>query len=225
MTLIMDGNGRWAQQRGKERVYGHYEGVQSVREVMETSVELGIEYVSFFAFSEENWNRSSVEVETLMTLMCDAMAAYLPTFQKYNVRFRVLGNLRRLSAALRSRIDEICGATDANTGLTMILFISYSGRWDILQASKRLAHDLINDPTRQVEAADFSRYLVTSDIPDPDLMIRTSGEQRISNYMLWQLSYTEFVFTDVLWPDFRREQYLTALREFSGRDRRYGKVK
>lgn len=225
VSLIMDGNGRWASRQGKERIYGHYEGVGSVRAVMETSVELGIRYVSFFAFSEENWDRPSDEVRGLMGLMGKAMEKELPTFLKYGVRFRVLGNRERLSPELVSTIERIEQATLGGEKMTMILFLSYSGRWDILQAARRMAHDLIENPTMRVGAAEFDEYLATAGIPDPDLMIRTSGEKRISNYLLWQAAYTELVFSDVLWPDFRREEYLAALEEYSRRDRRFGKVK
>ena len=225
VSLIMDGNGRWAKQRGKERVYGHFEGVESVRAVMETSAELGIEYVSFFAFSEENWGRPADEVNTLMELMCRAMENELPTFLGHGVRFMVLGDRARLSDSLNAVIDRIMAATSEGKDLTMILFLSYSGRWDILQAARKMAHDLIEHPGLRIGAEEFSRYLVTGGIPDPDLLIRTSGEERISNYLLWQTAYTEFVFTDTLWPDFRREEYLAALEEYASRDRRFGKVK
>lgn len=225
MSLIMDGNGRWAKQRGKERIYGHYEGVASVRTVMETSVELGISYVSFFAFSEENWDRPDAEVHALMELMGRMMEQELPTFMNNNIRFLVLGNRERLSDTLRESIDRIMQQTAGNSGMTMILFLSYSGKWDIFQAARRMAHDLIDNPGLEIGVEDFSRYLVTAGIPDPDLLIRTSGEKRISNYLLWQSAYTEFVFTDTLWPDFRREQYMEALEEYALRDRRFGKVK
>lgn len=221
----MDGNGRWAKERGKERVFGHFEGVQSVRAVVEACVEWKIPYVSFFAFSEENWGRPDAEVSTLMDLMGKAMEGELANFQEHGVRFVVLGNRERLSDGLKDTIDRICGATASNTGLTMILFLSYSGKWDILQAARRMAHDLIEDPERDVAIGDFDKYLVTDGIPDPDLLIRTSGEKRISNYLLWQTAYTEFVFTDTLWPDFRKEEYRAALEEYASRDRRFGKVK
>ena len=216
VTFIMDGNGRWAKQRGKERLQGHFEGVESVRSVMETSVKLGIKYVSFYAFSEENWNRSAAEVEGLMSLMLKAMRKELNTFLDNGVRLRIIGNKQRLSKELLDTIDEIEGLTAAGPGMTMILFISYSGKWDIQQAAKRMA---------EAGADDIEPFLATAGIPDPDLMIRTSGEQRISNYMLWQLAYTEFVFTDTLWPDFRKQEYLAALEEYASRDRRFGKVK
>lgn len=225
VTLIMDGNGRWAKQRGKERIYGHYEGVSSVRAVMEASVEWGIKYVSFYAFSEENWNRPDSEVSGLMDLMGKAMIHELPTFKKYNVRFLVLGNKERLSDGLKAEIEKVEAQTKDNTGLTMILFLSYSGKWDIFQAAKKMAQHLIDNPDCALSMDEFDDYLVTKGIPDPDLLIRTSGEQRISNYLLWQTAYTEFVFTDVLWPDFRRNQFFEALEEFASRDRRFGKVK
>ena len=225
VSLIMDGNGRWAQLRGKDRVFGHFEGVESVRAVMEASVEWGIKYVSFYAFSEENWNRPEAEVNVLMELMCKAMKQELKNFNEHGVRFMVLGNRARLSDELNATIDEIMSATESNSVLTMILFLSYSGKWDILQAAEKMAHDLITNGGRRIEIDDFSHYLVTDGIPDPDLLIRTSGEKRISNYLLWQTAYSEFVFTDVLWPDFRKEEFAAALKEFASRDRRFGKVK
>lgn len=212
----MDGNGRWARQRGKERVEGHFEGVESVRAVMQTSHELGIRYISFFAFSEENWNRSEAEVTALMGLMLRAMEKELPTFIGNGVRFRVIGNRARLSEELNATIDRIEASTAGGSHMTMIIFLSYSGKWDIQQAAERMAET----GGRKIED-----FLATAGIPDPDLMIRTSGEQRISNYMLWQLAYTEFVFTDTLWPDFRKQEYLAALEEYASRDRRFGKVK
>ena len=216
VSFIMDGNGRWAKSRGLERINGHFEGVESVRSVMETSVELGIEYVSFFAFSEENWGRPGDEVSGLMALMFRSMKAELNTFLKNGISFKVLGNRERLSDDLNAAIDEMEQLTACGKKMTSIIFMSYSGQWDIRQAAKRMAAE---------GASDIEPYLITAGIPDPDLLIRTSGEQRISNYMLWQLAYTEFVFTPVLWPDFRKEAYLAALSEYASRDRRFGKVK
>lgn len=221
----MDGNGRWAAERGKERVFGHFEGVESVRAVMEASVEWGIKYVSFYAFSEENWGRPADEVAALMELMAKAMTKELPTFLDNNIKFVVLGNRARLSDALNAQIDSVMEKTSGASGMTMILFLSYSGKWDIYQAACRMAHDLKIDPSLELSQEDFGHYLVTDGIPDPDVLIRTSGEKRISNYLLWQTAYTEFVFTDVLWPDFRKEEYRAALEEFASRDRRFGKVK
>ena len=216
VSFIMDGNGRWAKARGKERIFGHFEGVESVRAVLEASVEWGIKYVSFFAFSEENWGRPQEEVLGLMSLMMRSMKNELHSFLSNGIRFRVLGNLDRLSDELRSEIAHMEAATASGDKMTMIIFMSYSGKWDIRQAARRMAEE---------GGEDIEEYLVTAGVPDPDLFIRTSGEQRISNYMLWQLAYTEFVFTPTLWPDFRKEQYLDALREYASRDRRFGKVK
>ncbi|MBR5075786.1 MAG: di-trans,poly-cis-decaprenylcistransferase [Bacteroidales bacterium] len=225
VSFIMDGNGRWAKERGKERVYGHFEGVESVRAVMEASVEWGIPYVSFFAFSEENWGRPEAEVSTLMELMGRAMIDELHNFTEQGIRFLVLGNRARLSDALNAEIDKIMALTAGGSRMTMVLFLSYSGRWDILQAAEKMAHDLFENPGRKASPEDMDRYLVTAGIPDPDLLIRTSGEMRISNYLLWQTAYTEFVFTDTLWPDFRKEAYRKALEEYASRDRRFGKIK
>ena len=223
----MDGNGRWALQRGKERVDGHIEGVNSVREVMKTSLELGIEYISFFAFSEENWGRPQEEVNCLMELMLKALNNELKTFTDNGVRLLVLGNRERLPESLKESIDRVCSLTSDGPKMTMILFLSYSGKWDILQAAKRMAKEYADDPAglESVGIEDFARYLATAGIPDPDLIIRTSGEERISNYLLWQAAYSEFLFVDTLWPDFRREDFRAALEEYSHRNRRYGKVK
>lgn len=216
VAFIMDGNGRWARQRGKDRIFGHFEGVESVRAVMEASVEFGVKYISFFAFSEENWNRPEAEVNGLMELMMDSIHKELRTFLDNGIRFRLLGNRSRLSKKLNDAIDALEAATAEGTRMTAVVFLSYSGKWDIRQASRRMAED---------GGSDIEDYLVTAGIPDPDLLIRTSGEKRISNFMLWQLAYTEFVFTDTLWPDFRKEEYRNALLEYASRDRRFGKVK
>ncbi len=225
--MIMDGNGRWARERGKERVYGHFEGVESVRACTETAVEAGVEYLSLFAFSEENWGRPEAEVTALMELMATSMINERETFMKNGIRFKVLGNLDRLSDKLHAAIDEMEMATSGNPRLTLIIFLSYSGKWDIMQAAKRLAADYAGrkDDLEALDISALDKYLVTAGIPDPDLIVRTSGEQRISNYLLWQSAYSEFYFTDVLWPDFRREQFLAAIEDYAGRDRRYGKVK
>lgn len=216
VSIIMDGNGRWARERGKERVFGHFEGVESVRAVTEACVEYGIRYLSLFAFSEENWSRPEKEVSTLMELMMTAMKKELPMFLNNGVRFVVIGNRSRLSGVLNAAIDEIMKLTASNDRLTMILFMSYSGKWDINQAACRMA---------EAGASDIEPFLATAGYPDPDLIIRTSGEKRLSNFLLWQAAYSEFVFTDTLWPDFRKESFRSALEEFAARDRRFGKVK
>ena len=216
VSIIMDGNGRWAKERGKERVFGHFEGVESVRAITEACVEYGVRYLSLFAFSEENWGRPDAEVGALMSLMAKAARKELPVFMEHGVRFVVLGNRERLSEELNRTVDEVSAQTAANDGLTMILFISYSGKWDISQAARRMA---------EAGADSIEPFLVTAGIPDPDLIIRTSGEKRLSNFLLWQAAYSEFVFVDTLWPDFRKESFRAALEEFSSRDRRFGKIK
>ncbi|MBQ6086618.1 MAG: di-trans,poly-cis-decaprenylcistransferase [Bacteroidales bacterium] len=226
VSIVMDGNGRWAKERGEERLRGHFEGVESIRACVEECVRLGIRYISLFAFSEENWNRSEHEVTGLMKLIFNSMEKEMHLFIGQNVRLRVLGNRDRLPDELNGEIDKIEAMTKNNDVLDMILFISYSGQWDILQAARRFAADAAADPSLlETAGADtFSKYLVTAGIPDPDLIIRTSGEMRLSNYLLWQAAYSEYYFTDTLWPDFRKEEFHKALEEYSRRDRRYGKV-
>ena len=221
----MDGNGRWAKARGLERVKGHIEGVESVRACIEAAVEKGIEYLSVYAFSEENWNRPQEEVIALMELMMQSMKNEFSTFLDNHVRFMVLGNRARLSEGLNRTIDEMMEATSRDYRSTLILFLSYSGKCDILQAMKKAQAQLSPEAFQAMDLPDFDRFLVTAGIPDPDLLIRTSGELRISNYLLWQTAYTEFYFTDILWPDFRKPQFFEALEEYARRDRRYGKVK
>ena len=230
ISMIMDGNGRWARERGKERVYGHFEGVESVRACVEAALEHGVKYLSVFAFSEENWNRPEEEVLALMGLMVKAMAAEMESLNRNGVRFMVLGNRERLSDEVNAEIDACMAMTAGNEALTLIVFLSYSGKWDILQAARRMAVEMIEHPERREElekmgVEGFGRYLVTAGIPDPDLIVRTSGESRISNYMLWQSAYSEFLFVDTLWPDFRKEEFRKALESYAKRDRRYGKVK
>lgn len=230
VSFIMDGNGRWAKERGKERVYGHFEGVESVRACVEASVEFGVKYMSIYAFSEENWNRPQDEVVALMGLMVKAMAAEMDSLHNNGVRFMVLGNRERLDRELNEVIDSCMARTAGNDKLTLIVFLSYSGKWDILQAARKMALEMIECPEKREELMNagvdcFDKYLVTAGIPDPDLIVRTSGENRLSNYLLWQGAYSEFLFVDTLWPDFRKEEYRTALESYAKRDRRYGKVK
>ena len=224
VSIIMDGNGRWAKARGKERVQGHIEGVESVRACVEAAAEEGVEYLSLYAFSEENWNRPAEEVSALMDLMMLSIRREVGSFVKNGIRCIVLGNRSRLSEKARSAIEGMERETAGGRRMTLVVFLSYSGKWDILQAAQKAAaaHPEGLEALTQEE---FSSYLVTAGIPDPDLLIRTSGEQRISNYLLWQCAYTEFLFTDVLWPDFRKEEFRSALREYAKRDRRFGKVK
>ena len=230
VSMIMDGNGRWAKERGKERVQGHFEGVESVRACVEAAVETGVKYLSLYAFSEENWNRPQTEVDTLMELMVKAMAAEMSSLDRNGVRFMVIGNRQRLSENLNQVIDSCMAQTASNDVLTLIIFLSYSGKWDILQAAKKMVTEVLENPDMaddiiNMDNAGFDRYLATAGIPDPDLIVRTSGESRLSNYLLWQGAYAEWLFVDTLWPDFRKDEFRKALEYYSKRDRRYGKVK
>lgn len=230
VSIIMDGNGRWAKEKGKDRSYGHIFGVESVRAVTEACVEDGVKYLSLYAFSEENWNRPEKEVSAIMQLLGKSIGGEYETMMKNGVRFIVLGNRSRLSSTLNEAIDNLMEKTSSNTNLTMIVFLSYSGKWDILQAAKKMAFDMINNPEKAKELdnfnmEDFSDYLVTKGIPDPDIIIRTSGEMRLSNYLLWQGAYSELFFVDKLWPDFGKDDFRTILKAYSNRDRRFGAVK
>lgn len=223
VSIIMDGNGRWARERGLDRSAGHVEGVASVRAVAEEAVRLGVKYLSLYAFSEENWGRPKEEVDAIMRLMFKSISDEVPTLMDNDVRFRVLGNRGRLAPPLNEAIDSLERMTAGNSAMTMVVFMSYSGRWDILQAARRAAADFASG--KDVSMEDFSSYLVTGGMPDPDLIIRTSGEMRLSNYLLWQSAYSEFYVTPTLWPDFRAAEFRAAVEEYSTRDRRYGKVK
>lgn len=227
VSIVMDGNGRWAKNRGLERWAGHVEGVQSVRVVLAEAAKAGVKVLSLYAFSEENWNRSEKEVSALMELMAKSMLGEAPLMQKERVRFVVLGNRARLSDELNRSIDETMAATASNDRITMIVFLSYSGKWDIMQATKKIVDEALKDPAYAPEVTMelINSHLVTAQWPDPDLIIRTSGEQRLSNYLLWQAAYSEYYFTPVLWPDFREEAFAAALEDYSRRDRRYGKTK
>lgn len=230
VSLIMDGNGRWAKERGKERVYGHFEGVESVRACVEAAVETGVRYLSIYAFSEENWNRPQEEVDALMALMVKAMAAEMPSLDRNGVRFVVIGNRERLAPELNEVVDSCMAQTAHNDKLTLIVLLSYSGKWDILQAAKKMALEMRDNPDAEssilgMDVDGFDKYLSTAGIPDPDLIVRTSGECRLSNYFLWQGAYSELLFVDTLWPDFRKKEFMQAVDYYTKRDRRYGKVK
>ena len=230
VSMIMDGNGRWDKERGKERIYGHFEGVESVRACVEAAVEAGVKYLSIYAFSEENWNRPQAEVDGLMELMVKAMAAEMEKLDRNGVRFMVIGNRDRLAPKLNEVIDSCMAQTAANEKLTLIVFLSYSGKWDILQAAQKMVKEAMEHPEAaekllNMDVDGFNPYLATAGIPDPDLIVRTSGENRLSNYLLWQGAYSEFLFVDTLWPDFRKNEFHAALESYAKRDRRYGKVK
>lgn len=226
VSIIMDGNGRWAREQGHERIFGHKKGVESVRVVAEAAAEAGVKYLSLYAFSEENWGRPKEEVDFLMHLMMDSIASEVEMLMKNGVRFRVLGNLARLPETLQQGIAALEEKTRENTALDLILFVSYSGKWDIFQAAKKFAAEHSGEDIDKItDMSAFSKYLVTDGIPDPDLIIRTSGEERISNYLLWQGAYSELLFVKKMWPEFGKEDFTAALAEFASRDRRYGKVK
>ncbi len=226
VSIIMDGNGRWAREQGHERIFGHKKGVESVRVVAEAAAEAGVKYLSLYAFSEENWGRPKEEVDFLMHLMMDSIASEVEMLMKNGVRFRVLGNLARLPEALQQGIAALEEKTRENTALDLILFVSYSGKWDIFQAAKKFAAEHSGEDIDKItDMSAFSKYLVTDGIPDPDLIVRTSGEERISNYLLWQGAYSELLFVKKMWPEFGKEDFTAALAEFASRDRRYGKVK
>ncbi len=223
----MDRNGRWAKSKGLERLAGHKAGVESVRAATEFAAENGIKYLSLFAFSEENWNRPHSEIMGLMELMIDAIINERSTLMDNKVRFLAIGDKSRLSSSLVEKIAEIEKTTSINDGLILVIFLSYSGKWDIVQAVNRYVSKLKTGEAsmdQPVTSECLESLLSTTSIPDPDLLIRTSGEQRISNYMLWQCAYTEFYFTDVLWPDFRKNDFKRALETYAYRERRYGKT-
>jgi undecaprenyl diphosphate synthase len=223
----MDGNGRWAQTQGKERLFGHKAGTESVRQVVQIAAETGVEYLSLFAFSSENWKRSKEEVDGLMELLVHSVHEETPELKKNNVHLRSIGALAHLSPHVRNSLERSIKETAMCTGLKLIVALSYSGTWDILQAASRYAEDRLagKAPADVLDEALFESYLSTAGIPRPDLLIRTSGEERISNFMLWQLAYTELYFTETLWPDFRKEDFLKALDEYARRERRFGQIK
>lgn len=226
IAIIMDGNGRWAKTHGKPRVFGHKNGVVSVREVTEASAELGIKYLTLYAFSTENWARPQMEVNALMTLLVETVKSDVKTLMKNNIRLLSIGDLNRLPDKTRKALLRAIEETKHNTRMSLVLALNYSSRWEIVEAVKTIAQEVksglieIDDINAQL----FSNYLATKDIPDPELMIRTSGERRISNYLLWQAAYAEFYFTDVLWPDFRKEHFYQAIYDYQHRERRFGMV-
>lgn len=226
VAIIMDGNGRWAKAKGMDRSFGHQEGVVSVRKVVEAATTLGLKYLTMYTFSTENWNRPEAEVQALMSLLVSAIHRETPDLMKNNVRLLAIGNLDRLPAEAHATLLSCIAQTASNTGTTLVLALSYSSRWEITEAVKRLVQEVVekkitpNDITETV----VSGHLTTKGIPDPDLLIRTGGEQRVSNFLLWQLSYAEFFFTSVFWPDFREEELYEAILYYQQRERRFGKT-
>ena len=227
VAIILDGNGRWAKSKGMPRNYGHAQGSKNVERICEEAWRMGIKYLTVYAFSTENWNRPKDEVDALMKLLRNYMKTCLKTAKKNDMKIRVIGELQRLDEDIRSRIAELEEATKENGGLNFQIAINYGSRDEIVRAVRKLAADCAKGKVNaeDIDEQVFEGYLDTHDIPDPDLMIRTSGELRLSNYLLWQLAYTEFYFTDVLWPDFSKEELIKAIEHYNARDRRYGGVK
>ncbi len=226
VAIIMDGNGRWAKAKGKDRSFGHQEGVVSVRKIMDAVTQLGLKYLTLYTFSTENWNRPEEEVQALMSLLVSAIHRETPDMMKKNVRLTAIGDLSRLREDAYNTLQECIDTTSANTGTTLVLALSYSSRWEITTAARQLAQEVLEQKINpnDITEAMVSDHLTTKNIPDPDLLIRTGGEKRISNFLLWQLSYAEFFFTDVFWPDFREEELYEAILYYQQRERRFGKT-
>jgi undecaprenyl diphosphate synthase len=226
IAIIMDGNGRWAQEKGQDRLYGHFHGVESVRNIVEGASEIGIEYLTLYTFSTENWDRPAYEVTGLMELLVDTIKNEVPVLNKNNIRLHVIGAVGMLPANAQQQLQEALDETSTNTGLNLILALSYSSRWELVNAVKNIVLDV---QAGKMDAASITqdtlqKYLTTSAFPDPELMIRTSGEFRISNFLLYQLAYAELYFTDTRWPDFRKENLVEAILDYQARERRFGKI-
>jgi len=226
IAIIMDGNGRWAKQRGLPRTAGHQEGVESVRDIVEACAQLGVEFLTLYAWSTENWKRPQEEVSLLMRLLLKALRDETDRLHRNNVRLQMIGDIATLPRDVQNELMEDIQKTQANTGLTLTLALSYSGRWDLTQAVRRIVHDARATTLAQADLSEdtITRYLSTAHLPDPDLLIRTSGEFRISNFLLWQLAYSEIYITPRFWPAFRRDELYTAITDYQRRERRFGMV-
>ena len=226
VAIIMDGNGRWAKAQGQPRSYGHQEGVVSVHKIMDAVTQLGLRYLTLYTFSTENWNRPEEEVQALMSLMVTAIHRETPNMMEKNVRLIAIGDLSRLRPDAYTTLLECMKITAGNTGTTLVLALSYSSRWEITEAIRQIAREVSEGQLRaeEITEAMVTDHLTTKGIPDPDLLIRTGGEQRISNFLLWQLSYAEFYFTEVFWPEFREEELYEAILYYQRRERRFGKT-
>ncbi len=226
VAIIMDGNGRWARQRNLERVFGHQQGVNAVRSVIEAAGEMGIRYLTLYAFSTENWGRPDEEVSALMGIMIQSLNKETETLIRNNISLRAIGDVNRLAEEVRERLFETIKQTSVCTGLNLVVALSYSSRWEITEAARRISADVGSGKLNpgDIKESEFEKYLTTYGIPDPELMIRTSGELRISNFLLWQLAYSELYFTDKLWPDFGKEDLYKAIIDYQKRERRFGKT-
>jgi undecaprenyl diphosphate synthase len=222
IAITMDGNGRWAKERGKKRVFGHNQGIKSVRDTIEGAVEYGVEFLTLFAFSTENWKRPKAEVNALMTLLIKAINNETKDLIKNNISLKTIGDISQLPLKCQKELAESIKKTKDNTGMTLILALSYSGKWEIINAIKKILQQEITLENFSEDI--FQQYLTTNNVPDPELLIRTSGEKRISNFMLWQIAYSELYFTEKKWPDFRREDLKEAIIEYQNRERRFGKT-
>ncbi|MEO1517283.1 MAG: isoprenyl transferase [Bacteroidota bacterium] len=226
IALIMDGNGRWAKEKGQPRVFGHRSGVKSVREVTEAAAELGVEYLTLYAFSTENWSRPRFEVNALMTLLVDTLTKEVATLNKNNIRLKAIGNLNRLPDRTHKALLDGIEDTANNDRMTLVLALNYSAKWEIVEAARKLAIEAASgqlDPNT-IDEKRFSDALATREMPDPELLIRTSGETRISNFLLWQIAYAELYFTEVYWPEFRKDHLYQAILDYQNRERRFGKT-
>lgn len=226
IAIIMDGNGRWAKEKGEDRLFGHFHGVESVRNIVEGCAELGIEYLTLYAFSTENWDRPEYEVNGLMELLVDTIRREVETLNKNNIKLHVIGDMNMLPKYASEELNEALEMTSQNTGLNLIMALSYSSRWELVNAVKSIAQEVAFgqlNPT-DITHATLEKYLCTSNFPDPELMIRTSGEYRISNFLLYQLAYAELYFTNTRWPDFRKDNLKEAILDFQNRERRFGKI-
>lgn len=226
IAIIMDGNGRWAKRQGMARMFGHRQGVETVHRITEAAAELGIEYLTLYAFSTENWNRPKEEVDALMALLVDTIAKETPTLMKNNIRLQTIGDISRLPQATHDKFVACIEQTNQNTGLTLVIALSYSARWELIQAARLIAQAVQHNKmlVEDINEETISAHLTTRDMPDPDLLIRTSGELRISNFLLWQLAYAELYFTDCLWPEFTEEEFYHAIVDYQHRERRFGKT-
>ncbi|MFT3681995.1 MAG: isoprenyl transferase [Ferruginibacter sp.] len=226
IAIIMDGNGRWAQEKGEDRLFGHLHGVESVRNIVEGCAELGIGYLTLYAFSTENWDRPAYEVSGLMELLVDTIRKEVPTLNKNNIKLHVIGALDMLPDSAKKALGEALEETSRNTGLNLIMALSYSSRWEMVNAVKNIAVEVQAGKLspEAISQETLQKYLATSEFPDPELMIRTSGEYRISNFLLYQLAYAELYFTNTRWPDFRKEHLYEAIIDFQNRERRFGKT-
>lgn len=226
VAIIMDGNGRWAQKHDQKRTFGHEHGVHSVRSVVEGAAEIGIKYLTLYAFSTENWNRPQTEVAALMNLLVQTIDGEKEELKKNNVRLAVIGNLNMLDKSVKKSLDNCIEYLDSNTGLTLVIALSYSSHWEMVEMVKQIAQKVQNSELKieNINKETIDRNLATKDIPNPDLLIRTSGEYRISNFLLWQIAYTELYFTDTLWPDYRKKDLFSAVINFQNRERRFGKT-